>query len=119
MIVLELHYAGGDRLFLPVENIELLSRYGSEDTEAQLDKLGGVAWQARKARLKERILEIADDLIKTAAARAVRKAPSIAPTEGLYDEFSASFPLRRNGRSGGGHRCRVRGPVGRPAHGIG
>ena len=48
---LELHYAGGDKLFLPVENIELLSRYGSEDTEAQLDKLGGVAWQSRKARL--------------------------------------------------------------------
>ena len=46
---LELHYAGGDRLFLPVENIELLSRYGSEETEVQLDRLGGVGWQARKA----------------------------------------------------------------------
>ena len=47
---LELHYAGGDRLFLPVENIELLTRYGSEETEVQLDRLGGGAWQARKAR---------------------------------------------------------------------
>ncbi len=43
---LELLYAGGDRVYLPVENIELLSRYGNEDSEAQLDKLGGVAWQA-------------------------------------------------------------------------
>ena len=39
---LELHYLGGDKLFLPVENLELLSRYGSEDTEVQLDKLGGL-----------------------------------------------------------------------------
>jgi len=89
---LELHYAGGDRLFLPVENIELLSRYGSDETEAQLDKLGGGAWQARKARMKKRILEIADDLIKTAAARALRQAPAIAPSEGIYDEFAANFP---------------------------
>ena len=89
---LELEYQGGDKLFLPVENIELLTRYGSEDTEAQLDKLGGGAWQARKARMKKRILEIADGLIKTAAARALRTAPSIAPPEGVYDEFAARFP---------------------------
>ena len=55
---LELHYAGGDKLFLPVENIELLSRYGSEDTEVALDRLGGGAWQARKAKLKQRIREV-------------------------------------------------------------
>ncbi|MCA1297043.1 transcription-repair coupling factor [Stappia indica] len=89
---LELQYAGGDKLFLPVENIELLTRYGSEDTEAQLDKLGGGAWQARKARMKKRILEIADGLIKTAAARALRTAPPIDPPEGVYDEFAARFP---------------------------
>lgn len=89
---LELQYAGGDKLFLPVENIELLTRYGSEDTEAQLDKLGGGAWQARKARMKKRILEIADGLIKTAAARAMRTAPPIAPPEGVYDEFATRFP---------------------------
>lgn len=89
---LELHYAGGDKLFLPVENIELLSRYGSEDTEAVLDKLGGVAWQARKAKLKQRIREMAGALIKIAAARALKEAPRIQPPEGLYDEFSARFP---------------------------
>ena len=48
---LEIHYAGGDRLFLPVENLELLSRYGSETGE--LDRLGGAGWQSRKARLEE------------------------------------------------------------------
>ncbi|WFE87437.1 transcription-repair coupling factor [Roseibium porphyridii] len=89
---LELKYAGGDKLYLPVENIELLSRYGSEDQEAQLDKLGGGAWQARKAKLKKRILEIADGLIKTAAQRALKTAPVVETPEGVYDEFATRFP---------------------------
>jgi transcription-repair coupling factor (superfamily II helicase) len=89
---LELHYAGGDRLFLPVENIELLSRYGSEETEVQLDKLGGGAWQARKSRMKQRIREMAGELMKIAAARILKEAPRLVPPEGLYDEFSARFP---------------------------
>lgn len=89
---LEIHYAGGDRLFLPVENIELLTRYGSEGAEVQLDKLGGVAWQARKSRMKQRIREMAAALMKIAAARILKDAPRLLPPDGLYDEFSASFP---------------------------
>jgi transcription-repair coupling factor (superfamily II helicase) len=89
---LELHYADGDKLFLPVENLELLSRYGSEDTEVQLDKLGGGGWQKRKARMRKRILEMAADLIKIAAARQTRAAPKLVPPEGLYAEFCAGFP---------------------------
>lgn len=90
---LEIHYAGGDKLFLPVENIELLSRYGSEDTEATLDKLGGVAWQARKSKMKARIRMMADELIKVAAERELRKAERVTPPEGLYDEFVTRFPF--------------------------
>lgn len=89
---LELHYAGGDKLFLPVENLELLSRYGSEETEAQLDKLGGGAWQQRKARMKKRIREMASELIKIAAQRQLGEAPKLVPAMGLYDEFRARFP---------------------------
>jgi transcription-repair coupling factor (superfamily II helicase) len=89
---LELAYAGGDKLFLPVENIELLSRYGADETNAQLDRLGGVAWQSRKARLKKRLREIASELIKIAALRQLKEAPAIAPPEGAYDEFIARFP---------------------------
>ncbi|HEY8565326.1 MAG TPA: transcription-repair coupling factor [Beijerinckiaceae bacterium] len=89
---LELHYAGGDRLFLPVENIELLTRYGSEETEVQLDRLGGGAWQARKARMKQRIREMAGALMKVAAARILKDAPRLLPPDGLYDEFAARFP---------------------------
>ncbi|HET9902413.1 MAG TPA: transcription-repair coupling factor, partial [Xanthobacteraceae bacterium] len=89
---LELHYAGGDKLFLPVENIELLSRYGSEETGVQLDRLGGGGWQARKARMKSRIREMAGALIKIAAERQLREAPRLTVPAGLYDEFCAGFP---------------------------
>ena len=85
-------YAGNDRLFLPVENIELLTRYGAEDNGTQLDRLGGSAWQAKKARLKERIREIAEDLIKTAAARELKAGDILPPPDGAYDEFCARFP---------------------------
>jgi transcription-repair coupling factor (superfamily II helicase) len=89
---LEIHYHGGDKLFLPVENIELLSRYGSEDTHVELDRLGSTAWQSRKARMKNRIREIAGELIKVAAERQLREAPRLAVGAGLYDEFCAGFP---------------------------
>jgi transcription-repair coupling factor (superfamily II helicase) len=89
---LEIHYAGGDKLFLPVENIELLSRYGAEETQVELDRLGGGAWQARKARMKSRIRDIANELIKIAAERQLREAPQLAVGHGLYDEFCAGFP---------------------------
>ncbi|MFN0194435.1 MAG: transcription-repair coupling factor [Aestuariivirga sp.] len=87
-----LMYAGNDRLFLPVENIELLTRYGGAGEEAQLDKLGGGAWQARKAKLKERIKEIAEDLIRTAAARELKEGDVLPPPDGAFDEFCARFP---------------------------
>ncbi|GAC1335098.1 MAG: transcription-repair coupling factor [Beijerinckiaceae bacterium] len=89
---LELHYAGGDKLFLPVENLELLSRYGSEDTEAQLDRLGGLGWQQRKSRMKKRIRDIAQGLIRIAAERTMRAAPKFVPPPGAFDEFCARFP---------------------------
>jgi transcription-repair coupling factor (superfamily II helicase) len=85
-----LEYAGGDRLFLPVENIELLSRYGHE--EGLLDRLGGGAWQARKARLKERIRLIADKLMRVAAERLLRPAPVLEPEDHDWQAFSARFP---------------------------
>ncbi|MQB43082.1 transcription-repair coupling factor [Rhizobium sp. ICMP 5592] len=89
---LELQYADEAKLFLPVENIDLLSRYGGEGTEAQLDKLGGGAWQMRKAKLKKRLLDMAGALIRIAAERLTRHAPVLSTPDGLYDEFAARFP---------------------------
>jgi len=85
-------YDGNDKLFVPVENINVLSRYGGEDAIVALDKLGGAAWQARKARVKQRIRDIAEQLMKTAAKRVVRSADPLAAGEGLFDEFCARFP---------------------------
>ena len=89
---LALEYADSTKLYLPVENIELLSKFG-HDT-GLLDRLGGGAWQAKKAKLKERIREIAERLIRVAAERALRRAPAMAPMEGLWEQFLARFPYQ-------------------------
>jgi transcription-repair coupling factor (superfamily II helicase) len=85
-------YDGGDKLFVPVENIDVLSRYGEDQGTVSLDKLGGAAWQARKARLKKRIRDMADGLLRIAAARQLSSAESMPAPEGLYEEFAARFP---------------------------
>ncbi|MCK9544300.1 MAG: DEAD/DEAH box helicase, partial [Novosphingobium sp.] len=87
-----LTYAAGDKLYIPVENLEVVSRYGSESEGVALDRLGGEAWQKRKARLKERIREIAHELLKTAAQRALRQAPVFAVEGSSYDQFAERFP---------------------------
>jgi transcription-repair coupling factor (superfamily II helicase) len=89
---LEIHYAAESKLYLPVENIDLLTRYGSDSDDVQLDKLGGAAWQARKARAKERLREMAEGLIAIAAARALKHTEEAHPPHGVFDEFCARFP---------------------------
>jgi len=89
---LEIEYGGDSKLYLPVENIDLLTRYGAEVEGVQLDRLGGAAWQARKARAKERLREMAEGLIAIAAARLTKSTEEIDPPAGLYDEFCARFP---------------------------
>jgi transcription-repair coupling factor (superfamily II helicase) len=84
-------YNGGDKLYVPIENIDVLSRYGAEQDGVTLDKLGGVAWQQRKSRMKERIREIAGELMKTAAARALKQA-EVAEANSGYAEFVDRFP---------------------------
>ena len=89
---LELHYGGEAKLYLPVENIDLLTRYGADGDNVQLDRLGGAAWQARKAKAKERLREMAEGLIKIAAARQLHASAEVDPPQGLFDEFCARFP---------------------------
>ena len=88
---LQIVYAGGDKLYLPVENIEMLSRYGSAGTDAQLDRLGGAAWQARVARIKGRVRIMAEQLINIAAQRQTAQAEPLQPEAGSYTEFCARF----------------------------
>ncbi|MFV0646054.1 MAG: transcription-repair coupling factor [Sphingomonadaceae bacterium] len=86
-----LEYAGGDKLYIPVENIDVLSRYGSSEQATMLDRLGGEAWQKRRARLKERIREIAGDLMRTAAERALKKAPVLEADNSGFAQFVERF----------------------------
>ncbi|MDX2027332.1 MAG: transcription-repair coupling factor [Alphaproteobacteria bacterium] len=88
----KLVYDGGDRLFVPVENMDMLTRYGSAESGAVLDKLGGAGWQQRKARVKKRLKDMADALMKIAAAREVQTGEVIEAPEGAMQEFAARFP---------------------------
>ncbi len=89
---LKLEYAGGDRLYIPVVNMELLSRFGSDEGTVQLDKLGGAGWQARKAKAKVDLMVMADGLLKLAAERLLKKTAPIQISEDLYNEFISRFP---------------------------
>jgi transcription-repair coupling factor (superfamily II helicase) len=90
---LRIVYEGGDKLYVPVENIEVLSRYGSDEVGAQLDKLGGAGWQGRKARVKKRLKDMAEALLRIAAERELRHVEPVSTPEGLYQEFAARFPF--------------------------
>ena len=85
-------YAGGDKLYVPAENSNVLTRYDDADTAVNLDKLGAGGWQNRKARLKKRLLDMAEGLIKIAAARLLNSAPILTPDSDLYAMFAARFP---------------------------
>ncbi len=87
-----LTYAGGDKLYVPVENMDVLSRYGSDSEGVALDKLGGASWQARKARMKERIREIANELLKVAAERATRPGKVFEAEASTFGAFVDRFP---------------------------
>lgn len=88
---LKLIYANNDKLYVPVENIDVISRYGAEDSNVTLDTLGGSAWEAKKSRVKEKIKDIAEKLIQIAAQRKMKKAEIFVPERGLYDEFCSRF----------------------------
>lgn len=90
---LKIVYANDAKLFVPVENIEVVSRYGIEDDNIQLDVLGGAAWQAKKAKVKEKIRDIAEKLIKIAAERHLKKADCFVAPQGMYDDFCSRFPF--------------------------
>lgn len=89
---LKIEYAGNSKLFVPVENLDVLSRYGADNDNIELDVLGGSAWSVKKARVKNKIRDIAEKLIKIAAERKLKKAEIFLPKAGAYDDFCARFP---------------------------
>ena len=87
-----LEYAGADKLYLPVDRINLVQRYvGAEGVEPHVDKLGGAGWEKAKARARAAIQEMAGELLKIYAARQVEEGYAFSPRDELYREFEASF----------------------------
>ena len=90
---LELEFADFEKLFLPVENLNYISRYGNEETKINLDKLSSSSWQKRKSETKNRIKEIANKLISTAAKRFLSNSPKFEFDPNKYDKFASTFPF--------------------------
>ncbi len=88
---LKILYAGNDKLYIPVESIEVIKKYGNDN--AELNKLGSVSWQRSKAKLKNRIKEIALHLIQIAAKRKLNSSASVEFDLEEYDKFCANFPF--------------------------
>ena len=91
---IEIAYYNDDKLYVPVENIELLSKYGGNNEYVQVDKLGSSNWQYRKASAKNKINEIAEDLIKIAAERSLKKGTKFSVQEPYYSKFINEFEFQ-------------------------
>jgi transcription-repair coupling factor (superfamily II helicase) len=90
---LVLEYAGGDRLFVPVEKMSRVQRYvASEDGRAPLSRLGGTAWQRAKRKVRDELLAMAQDLIDLQAKRQVAVKSPVTPPDAVFREFEAAFP---------------------------
>jgi transcription-repair coupling factor (superfamily II helicase) len=91
---LHIEYAGGDRLYLPVDRINLIERYvGSDGTAPALNKLGGVGWERLKTKARDAILSMARELLDVQAAREVAERPPSSAVDGYFHEFEARFPF--------------------------
>ncbi|MBN8521146.1 MAG: transcription-repair coupling factor [Alphaproteobacteria bacterium] len=89
---LKIIYDGGDKLFVPVENIDVLSRFGSDEGNTPLDRLGGAGWQARKSKVKKDLLKIAEQLLAISAQRLLRRGQKLSVDHDSYNRFTAKFP---------------------------
>ncbi|MAP24660.1 MAG: transcription-repair coupling factor [Rickettsiales bacterium] len=89
---LMLEYDEGAKLYVPVENLDVLSKYAGHNSDVALDRLGSVQWQNRVKRVKEKIFEVAGILMETAAKRTVVQKPRFDGSLPLYQEFCAQFP---------------------------
>jgi len=89
---LHLEYEAGDRLYLPVDRINMVQKYiGGDGAAPALDRLGGTSWEKVKAKARKSILAMAEELIQLYALREARAGTGFAAPDNLYQEFEASF----------------------------
>ena len=90
---LHLEYAGGDKLYLPVERIEKVQKYvGGEGQTPRLDKMGGGAWEKAKFKARAAVEELARELLKIYARRELSQGFAYSPPDRVFREFEAAFP---------------------------
>jgi transcription-repair coupling factor (superfamily II helicase) len=88
-------YSGGDKIYLPVDKLDLLQRYSygsAEEAPASLDKLGGQAWQKRKSKVKRAIKDMAEELLRIQARRKLSKPMTFGLPCEAYRQFEEDFP---------------------------
>ncbi|MFN8627500.1 MAG: transcription-repair coupling factor [Candidatus Binatia bacterium] len=91
---LHLEYAGGDRLYLPVDRISLVQKYAGADGAAPaLDKLGGTSWETVKRKTRESVFAMAQELLGIYAAREVMERRGFTAPDHYFREFEAAFPF--------------------------
>ena len=91
---LTIEYAGGDKLYVPVSGLDLISRYtGGAPEHAPLHSLGSDAWEKAKKRAAEKVRDVAAELLELYAKRRARVAEPIEIDRGLYEQFAAGFPF--------------------------
>jgi transcription-repair coupling factor (superfamily II helicase) len=91
---LKIRYKDGDKLYLPVDRMDMVQKYmGVEGTEPSLDKLGGKTWQRSRAKAKESVERIANELLELYAARRTNRGHAFSPPDSYYKDFEAGFPF--------------------------
>ncbi len=87
-----LSYRGGSKLYVPTDRLDLLQKYGSiGHSKPQLDKLGGASWSKTKSRIKKAMRDMAEELLKLYAKRAVAQGHGFAPDDEMMREFEDAF----------------------------
>lgn len=91
---LAIEYAGGDKLYVPVASLHLVSRYtGGSSESAPLHTLGSEQWSKAKRKAAEKIRDVAAELLEIQARRAARSGEAIVPDRAMYEQFAAGFPF--------------------------
>ncbi|MBI4083606.1 MAG: transcription-repair coupling factor, partial [Candidatus Lambdaproteobacteria bacterium] len=92
---LVLHYAGEDKVYIPVHKLNLVQKFtGIEGATPALNRLGDAAWQRSKAKARRLIEDMAEELVRTQAARKARQGHAYDPHEAMLTEFEEAFPFQ-------------------------
>ncbi|MFT5726071.1 MAG: transcription-repair coupling factor (superfamily II helicase) [Desulforhopalus sp.] len=89
-----IEYREGDKLYLPVDRLNLISRYqGLSDKDPKIDKLGSQSWKTTKSKVKEEVWKVAQELLNIYAKREIKEGRQFSPPGALFHELEESFPF--------------------------